>query len=1085
MTVSPTSVTYGSTGNTLIFTFTANIGDFGPGSQVALTIPAGWTPPTTAAGAGHITVDAGTATLSGNPPFAVTGSTIFVDMASCLAGQFFTVTYSGVTAPAMAGSPYTFTVQTDIGPGGEGLVNTTAAFPTVTVDPATLTVSDAGLTPDNKIYDGTTTATLVIGTPTLVGIVGADSVSLVTASATGTFADKDIGTAKIVTIDGLTLAGANAGNYLLTQPTRTADITKRPITVTAVTDTKTYDGTTSSIGVPTLSGGTPLAPGDTAPAWTQTFDNRNAGTGKSLTPAGAIIDGNNGLNYAYTFAPNTSGVITPKAITVTATTDSKIYDGTTSSGGVPILSAGTPLVAGDTAPAWTQAFDTKNVGTAKTLTPAGSVIDGNGGLNYAYNFIPVTTGAITQAALAVSAAGVNKVYDGTPTATVTLTDNRVSGDVLTTAYGSAAFANKAVGTGKPVSVSGITVTGADAGNYTYNATANTTANITQAALAVSAAGVNKVYDGTPTATVTLTDNRVSGDVLTTGYGSAAFADKAVGTGKPVSVSGITVTGTDAGNYTYNATANTTANITQAALAVSAAGVNKVYDGTPTATVTLTDNRVSGDVLTTGYGSAAFADKAVGTGKPVSVSGITVTGADAGNYTYNATANTTANITQAALAVSAAGVNKVYDGTPTATVTLTDNRVSGDVLTTAYGSAAFADKAVGTGKPVSVSGITVTGADAGNYTYNATANTTANITQAALAVSAAGVNKVYDGTPTATVTLTDNRVSGDVLTTAYGSAAFANKAVGTGKPVSVSGITVTGADAGNYTYNATANTTANITQAALAVSAAGVNKVYDGTPTATVTLTDNRVSGDVLTTAYGSAAFADKAVGTGKPVSVSGITVTGTDAGNYTYNATANTTANITQAALAVSAAGVNKVYDGTPTATVTLTDNRVSGDVLTTAYGSAAFANKAVGTGKPVSVSGITVTGADAGNYTYNATANTTANITQAALAVSAAGVNKVYDGTPTATVTLTDNRVSGDVLTTGLWERGLCGQGRGDGQAGERERDHRDRGRCGQLHLQRHGQYHGQHHPGALAGDSAGRQPSLWADQSGLHGEL
>ena len=35
MTVSPTSMTYGSTGNTLTFTFTANIGDFGAGSQVA------------------------------------------------------------------------------------------------------------------------------------------------------------------------------------------------------------------------------------------------------------------------------------------------------------------------------------------------------------------------------------------------------------------------------------------------------------------------------------------------------------------------------------------------------------------------------------------------------------------------------------------------------------------------------------------------------------------------------------------------------------------------------------------------------------------------------------------------------------------------------------------------------------------------------------------------------------------------------------------------------------------------------------------------------------------------------------------
>jgi len=49
--------------------------------------------------------------------------------------------------------------------------------------------------------------------------------------------------------------------------------------------------------------------------------------------------------------------------------------------------------------------------------------------------------------------------------------------------------------------------------------------------------VNKVYDGTDATTVTLSDNRVAGDVLTTSYTSAAFADKTIGIGKAVNVSG--------------------------------------------------------------------------------------------------------------------------------------------------------------------------------------------------------------------------------------------------------------------------------------------------------------------------------------------------------------------------------------------------------------------------------------------------------------------------------------------------------------------------------------------------------------------
>src|SRR5206468_9427438 len=151
------------------------------------------------------------------------------------------------------------------------------------------------------------------------------------------------------------------------------------------------------------------------------------------------------------------------------------------------------------------------------------------------------------------------------------------------------------------------------------------------------------------------------------YGSASFADKNVGTAKIVRVSGIPVSGTDAANYTANTTASTTANITTRSLTVSATGVSKVYDGTTTATVTLSDDRASGDSLNTSYASASFADKNAGTGKPVSVSGIAVTGTDASNYTANTTASTTAAITSATVTALITADNKIYDGTTAATI----------------------------------------------------------------------------------------------------------------------------------------------------------------------------------------------------------------------------------------------------------------------------------------------------------------------------------------------------------------------------------------------------------------------------------
>src|SRR5205823_3317648 len=138
--------------------------------------------------------------------------------------------------------------------------------------------------------------------------------------------------------------------------------------------------------------------------------------------------------------------------------------------------------------------------------------------------------------------------------------------------------------------------------------------------------------GNTSATVSLSDDRVLGDVLTASYISATFADKNVGTAKVVSVSGIAISGVDAGNYAANATASATADITARALHISATGVNKVYDSTTAATVTLSDNRVSGDAFTDSYATASFADKNVGTTKTVSVSGISILGTDAGNYT---------------------------------------------------------------------------------------------------------------------------------------------------------------------------------------------------------------------------------------------------------------------------------------------------------------------------------------------------------------------------------------------------------------------------------------------------------------------
>ena len=1021
-----------------------------------------------------------------------TGGAALVGVVSGDSVTLNTASATGAFANKTVGTGKTVTVS-GLTISGTGVGNYALTQPTATADITAKNLTVSGITASNKIYDGGTVATLNTVSAALVGVVGGDAVTLNTGSPAGAFANKNVGTGKTVAVSGLTISGGDAGNYTLTQPTASADITARAltvsatgvnkvydgavtatvtlsddrvagdalttsytsasfanknvgtgktvsvsgisisgadagnytfnttatttanittlaITVTAVASTKAYDGTTSSSGSPSIAPA--LVGGDTS-GFTQSYDTKHVGTGKTLTPSGSVNDGNSGNNYNVSFTSITTGVITARAITVTAATNTKSYDGTTSAAATPTITVGS-LAAGDTAN-FSESYSTKHVGMGKTLTPSGSVTDGNGGNNYAVTFANDTTGVITARAITVTAATDSKVYDGmavsggVPTITA---GSLASGD---TASFTQVFDSKNAGP-RTLTPAGAVSDGNGGNNYavTY---ATASGSISTRTLAVTATGVNKVYDGTTAATVSLSDNHVSGDVLTTGYASATFADKNVGTGKTVSVSGITISGTDAGNYSANTATTTTVNITARALTVSATGSNKVYDGTTAATVTLADNRVSGDVLTVAYTSAAFATKSVGTGKTVSVSGITVSGTDSGNYSLgNTTAATTADITARSLTVSATGSNKVYDGTAAASVTLSDNRVSGDVFTASYTSATFADKNVGTGKTVSITGISISGADAGNYTANTTASASADITARTLTVTATGVNKVYDGTTNAAVTLSDNRVSGDVFSASYTSASFADKNVGMGKTVSVSGISISGVEAGNYTANTATTTTANITALAITGSITASNKVYDGTTTATI-LTRTLagvVSGDVVSYVGGTANFADKTVGASKTVTATGLSLSGADAGNYTVNSSATTTADITALALTGSITAANKVYDGTTAATIltrTLS-GAIGGDVVSYVGGTATFNNKNVGTGKTVTATGLSLSGADAGNYTVNSTATTTANITAATLSVSATASNKTYDGNNTASVTLSDNRVSGDVLT-------------------------------------------------------------------------
>jgi hypothetical protein len=115
------------------------------------------------------------------------------------------------------------------GNSGNNYTVTTVDDLTGAITAKALTVN--GVVANNKVYDGTTVATLTTGAASVTPL-GSDMVTLSSVGATGAFADPNVGMAKPVTVMGFTIGGADAGNYLLTQPAGlTADITAASLVV--------------------------------------------------------------------------------------------------------------------------------------------------------------------------------------------------------------------------------------------------------------------------------------------------------------------------------------------------------------------------------------------------------------------------------------------------------------------------------------------------------------------------------------------------------------------------------------------------------------------------------------------------------------------------------------------------------------------------------------------------------------------------------------------------------------------------------------------------------------------------------------
>ncbi|MBT8561681.1 hypothetical protein G6717_03750 [Polynucleobacter paneuropaeus] len=885
----------------------------------------------------------------------------------------------------------------------------------ITITPATITIS--GITANNKVYNATTAATLNIGTITYSGVFAGDTVSVNTSNLSGTFVDKNVGTAKTVNISGVVLGGSSSANYQLSggaNTTTTANITPAPLTITGSNLTTTYNGAAQSLTSPTVVG---VIAGDNVVVATTGGTGTNAGAYSTSYAASGTDAGN------YTVTSNTPTLTINKAsLVVTANNASSFYGQVD-----PALTASVAGLQGsDTAPTYTV---TRAPGTAVgpyAITASGVSSNTNYNISYVPGVFTISpTGVLV---ITMNAAATTYGTAATPTTatvqyatpagsgpvTVTTLTNS-SGNIWTDGSYSITITPSITSVGVTPVVSGLSTTW-NVGSYT-NAVSNTnnytqsgspfsgvstitnTLTITPAPLTLTVADVSKTYNANAVTAAQITAGSLTGGVANgvtvtggalmnsqtiAGLGGVVYTGAAVGainaSSTPYAINGSV--GSGFSNYAVTVVPGALT-VNTAPLVVNGALTTRTYNGTLQTNAAATIAGLQGsDTLT-------VAGLATGTHAGTTADALVATGAAASNYsiTYN---NGALTINPAALLVTGANNQYAYNGALQTNTGASVSGLKGSDTATVAGYATATHVAQGIVPDVLVA------------TVSSPADYTVTYVQGSLQITPIVITAAVN---TATVMYNAaSQTTGFVVTGLKGTdtaTAASGTATGTNVGTYTSNLVLN--TSSDYTVGAITNGTLTITPAPLTISGGltANNKVYDTTNAATIGVTGNQTLAGVLGTdavtvsstgPYTGATFTQSNVGSGLTVTpattssvingasyttMAGVTLGGAAAGNYYVAGVGpqTLTANITPAPLTISSGltANNKAYDGTTAATISSATQTLAGvlvsDVGNVAISSSgpytgAFSQSNVGTGLAVSASTTPTTIAGG---TYNA----------------------------------------------------------------------------------------------------------------------
>ena len=843
-----------------------------------------------------------------------------------------------------------------------------------------------GITADDKEYNGNNTATINT-TGVDIGFTGkiAGDKLQVKDGATGLFTSASAGENKTVNISNIELDGDDAGNYSLTddakKATATASIDKKKLTVSGLTaEPKNYDGkaTATLSGDPKISG---VIDADEGQVTVSGVEGeyvaaegalaKDAGKNKKIKFTKATLGGDQAGNYELDLDQDTGLTADINAISLTVNgikvvekdynqkTDDVVfnYDDVKFNGLIEDVGDELSVTA-------TGTYDDKAASDESNVTISELTLSGTGARNYnlqQYSSQTSATGKVNTCKVTISGLkGVERKYDGTDTVemnvedatlnTILTGDDCTLGEITGTIKDREGKEKKDAGENIPLSVDTDTCTlnGNDAGNYELDPNNpledDPTVTITPVVVTPTFSSYSfesKTYDPND-ANITVVKDYIQLDGVVDGEDVAVDtvtcaltnpSDIHAGS-NDVTISSITYTGTAAnsGNYTLSTT-SATATIDIAKKQISTLdGVsfdNKTYDATTKATLSSSASPTSTDVYSVDTAGVTFnvtgkfATKNVGVGRMITYT-VTLSGDKASNYEVSDSLRTTASANITAKTVTYSGIkvkSRAWkDDETSAELDFSNVKYTGIVgsddakFSENTYTANFSTGAAGSDLSVAISGLSLTGNDAGNYELNrTTASGVATIyasdaTELAISGGMTATSKTYDGNKTITVTcaspsyVVDRSATRDPSTatlTVNIVAEVADKNVGNRKAVTIKSVYLTGSDSCKFKpadltdSNWQSGLTANIYAKEITISGITANdKLWDGTTSATFDTSDATLGsyyGDDVSIASVTGAFESADAGTGKTVNITGFTLSGADKNNYSASLASSTT----------------------------------------------------------------------------------------------------------------------------------------------------------------------------------------------------